>query len=519
MASLSQKKEEDNALLRAELNRLRIENRELRANLEDITSLGSWPKRLKDGAYAPQDIVTTLKQKLGLEYDDNDAVTLLRWHGFNPLNVREEAFVKLTEEMEEANDAPIRSYGPMFFFAARGDLRMCSWLYENGAAEEIRKKYEEGDPMLVACHQGYLNICKWLLNKGVSVVRTADTNGYTHMHMACSRGHIEVCQWLRSVGAREDIHKTVNGYTPMLLACLSGHLSVCQFLFAAGAADDIRKANNSGETPMHMACQMGHLSICQWLFDVGAAEDIRTPSNSGYTPMLMACFKGHLSICQWLLDVGAGDDIYTPDKQGITPLQLACKEAASRTRREGRFLICQWLVLKGALINPKSAKNHDVDQGIIERHIRGDHRSALRTWAQDTAAENATFRDAFLMGTFVPDPSCLTDCLRCAYVSNGLTVAAADITIGTLSEEQRDMVLQQLRPRAPLSRLSGHADILELIADFHGNVLRGRELRLVRSFKDCLDKMWTEELTGTLGESGSLYPNQGKGIPQILFDS
>ena len=52
-------------------------------------------------------------------------------------------------------------------------------------------------------------------------------------------------------------------------------------------------------------------------------------------------------------------------------------------------------------------------------------------------------------------------------------------------------VLEQLRPRSPLSKLSGSAGVLELISDFVGGVRRGRELRNAREFAECLVAMGT----------------------------
>ena len=121
--------------------------------------------------------------------------------------------------------------------------------------------------MARGCYKGELNVCKWLYDNGAAEdITKANSRGFTPMHRACEGGHLSVCQWLFEVGAAGDITKASNhGVTPMHRACDGGHLSVCQWLFGVGAAGDITKTDEFGSTPMHMACQRGHLSVCQWL--------------------------------------------------------------------------------------------------------------------------------------------------------------------------------------------------------------------------------------------------------------
>ena len=130
-------------------------------------------------------------------------------------------------------------------------------------------------PMARGCYKGELNVCKWLYDNGAAEdITKANNHGDTLMHMACYGGHLSVCQWLFEVGAAGDIIKTDNrGFTPMHEACDGGHLSVCQWLLEVGAAGDITKASNRGFAPMHMACDGGHLSVCQWLVLNSALND------------------------------------------------------------------------------------------------------------------------------------------------------------------------------------------------------------------------------------------------------
>ena len=66
--------------------------------------------------------------------------------------------------------------------------------------------------MLVACWQGRLSTCKWLYEVGAAAdIRKANNYGYTPMHIACQWRHLPVCKWLYEVGAAGDITKTKNG--------------------------------------------------------------------------------------------------------------------------------------------------------------------------------------------------------------------------------------------------------------------------------------------------------------------
>jgi len=91
--------------------------------------------------------------------------------------------------------------------------------------------------MLRACQEGHLAVCRWLFEVGAAEdIRKANNNGYTPMLLACWQGHLSVCKWLVEVGAAEDIRKSDNsGYTPMLWACREGHLSVMKYLILNSA--------------------------------------------------------------------------------------------------------------------------------------------------------------------------------------------------------------------------------------------------------------------------------------------
>ena len=74
-------------------------------------------------------------------------------------------------------------------------------------------------PMARGCYKGELNVCKWLYDNGAAEdITKANNDGFTPMHGACDGGHLSVCQWLFEVGAAGDIAKTNDeGYTLSLI--------------------------------------------------------------------------------------------------------------------------------------------------------------------------------------------------------------------------------------------------------------------------------------------------------------
>ena len=131
--------------------------------------------------------------------------------------------------------------------AASCEAAARAWLEGQGFAEgdlhsEITtSKDHHRFPMLRACEKGELDVCKWLHNNGAAAdITKANDVGCTPMYIACKMGHLSVCQWLFEVGAAADITKANNnGATPMLIACAWDHLSVCKWLVRVGAVNHI----------------------------------------------------------------------------------------------------------------------------------------------------------------------------------------------------------------------------------------------------------------------------------------
>ena len=145
--------------------------------------------------------------------------------------------------------------------------------------------------MTAACEQGHLNIAQWLFEHGAAAdIRTTHLEGETPMMSACKWGNLAVAKWLFEVGAAVDIRTQDEcGWTPMMAACRVGHLDTAKWLFEVGAAADIRVKDVDGETPMWAACNWRRLDTAKWLFEVGAAEDIHTVTLKGCSTLEAVC--------------------------------------------------------------------------------------------------------------------------------------------------------------------------------------------------------------------------------------
>ena len=94
-----------------------------------------------------------------------------------------------------------------------------AWLAREGFAEgDLRSEITIDDcewfPMLDACYEGELGVCKWLHENGAAEdVTKANEYDETPMFLACQNGHLSVCKWLFEVGAAADM-----GVWPLLSA-------------------------------------------------------------------------------------------------------------------------------------------------------------------------------------------------------------------------------------------------------------------------------------------------------------
>mmetsp|Transcript_86442 Transcript_86442/g.167488 ORF Transcript_86442/g.167488 Transcript_86442/m.167488 type:complete len:371 (+) Transcript_86442:75-1187(+) len=160
-----------------------------------------------------------------------------------------------------------------------------AWLAERGfrAIQDLSRHVPcQGQPwitttaMYEAARLGELSVCQYVVDNGAAqTVRTRANFGKHPMIISCYGGHLHVAKWLFRMGAAEDIRARDDaGRSPMLKACQMGHLAVAEWLFSVGAGEDIRTPNNFENGPLSVACAMGHAHIAQWLVLKGAANFI-----------------------------------------------------------------------------------------------------------------------------------------------------------------------------------------------------------------------------------------------------
>jgi len=88
-----------------------------------------------------------------------------------------------------------------------GELGVCRFLWEHGAASAVRTKNSNSSegwtPMYAACFGGHLHVAKWLFEKGAAEdIRTTDNNGSTPLSRSCR--HLDVAAWLVLQGAANN---------------------------------------------------------------------------------------------------------------------------------------------------------------------------------------------------------------------------------------------------------------------------------------------------------------------------
>ena len=94
-----------------------------------------------------------------------------------------------------------------------------AWLREKGFDPEgdlcaaIEDKYGWSRTAIwEAALAGELGVCRFLWEHGAaSTIRTKDSTGWTPMWIACYQGHLHVAKWLFEVGAAEDIRTKHSG--------------------------------------------------------------------------------------------------------------------------------------------------------------------------------------------------------------------------------------------------------------------------------------------------------------------
>lgn len=172
---------------------------------------------------------------------------------------------------------PPGSTSPLLLACLKGRLDVLRWLWQfSGTAEYLSAADAQGcTPFMFATQFGHFAVMQWLFEHGAAGdVRTPCSGGATPMLVACRQGQLDVCQWLFDHGAVEDLTtRSDDGSTPLLVACERGHTHVARWLVTHGAAVDVVTANARGMTPFLGACyRYVNVRLCILLLRLGGAQ-------------------------------------------------------------------------------------------------------------------------------------------------------------------------------------------------------------------------------------------------------
>jgi len=103
----------------------------------------------------------------------------------------------------------------------------------------IEHKSDPITPMIYFClRKGDLKMCRYLFANGATCTQTTKSGFWFPMYAAALRGNLNICRWLYEHGAKEDIRKrNTSDYSPLCVACNhNSTLSTAQWLILNGAA-------------------------------------------------------------------------------------------------------------------------------------------------------------------------------------------------------------------------------------------------------------------------------------------
>jgi hypothetical protein len=121
-------------------------------------------RRLLDAGGPIEDDETARQKMRDAEVYERGVVGgLFDYAGFDPDNVAD-----LKSTKWDGHDASLHTVKPMGYFAQRGDLPMMRWLYVNGADTRDEMVTFTWFPMYCAATNGHLDACKWLFQHGAA---------------------------------------------------------------------------------------------------------------------------------------------------------------------------------------------------------------------------------------------------------------------------------------------------------------------------------------------------------------
>lgn len=109
---------------------------------------------------------------------------------------------------------------PMGFAASRGELKICQWLYANGARSDVtvsNKSHEDSN-------SGQVNLTNNEEDDDMSLRSDVETIITKPMYLAVCGQHLDVVKWLFDHGASGDVTcRSINeGFSPLSTAMCLG---------------------------------------------------------------------------------------------------------------------------------------------------------------------------------------------------------------------------------------------------------------------------------------------------------
>lgn len=148
------------------------------------------------------------------------------------------------------------------------------------AAVDVRAKDAfDMNPLHFACVEGRLDVAKWLYDNGAAedIRYVSDTCDYTPMNLAIAGGHLDLAKWIFTAGGAKDIRDT-GFFTPIETAVHAGHLHIVKWLFRMGVADDVRnvprRQRRAKYSILGQAAMSDNKQVALWLVLQGVANDI-----------------------------------------------------------------------------------------------------------------------------------------------------------------------------------------------------------------------------------------------------
>ena len=315
--------------------------------------------------FTPRQVVAILKNEFGefcAPYDDDDARAMFEMVGCDG-------------GVTGMIYGHLRNFRAFEWFSSSGNLKMCEWLYANGAADDIsRVSDDEYTPLYGAVVEKRVRVVEWLLKRGV------------------------------------DVNTKHHSESILLTACLCGCLPVVQTLFDSGAVICVNDAC------LGYACWAAHKHVMTWLVESGNTG--ATVDRYGRTPLIFACLSPNptLGMVQWLFEhTGARTDVSRPDSSLATPLRYLsnqytgddCHEGSEK--RETVNSICHYLVKQGAL-NDESG---NVSKDMVRLDIVEMMRLHFREWTQLILTAHSIFYGVFLPACVVAPTRRISPRRRC----------------------------------------------------------------------------------------------------------